>query len=93
MWQLTLTLDERRAIDWVGHRYAHGDTLFRILTTECPTQPEEFEWAEPGDVVFTIPSETVLWMIDEVGQECEYLWDCFAPVLAAKLQTLCDEVV
>lgn len=28
---LTLTSGERKAIDWVGHRYAHGDDLSNVL--------------------------------------------------------------
>src|SRR5262245_37234458 len=31
MYTLSLTADERKAIDWIGNRYAHGYELRRVL--------------------------------------------------------------
>lgn len=31
MYNLILSYDERKAIEWVGHRYAHGDDLWNLL--------------------------------------------------------------
>ncbi len=31
MYSLTLTREDRKAIDWIGDRYAHGSDLKRLL--------------------------------------------------------------
>lgn len=70
MYRLTLTREERRAIDWIGHRYAHGDDLFDILIDFVVG---EQEWCELGDMTFEIPEssvEGIRRIIDEDNLAC-----------------------
>ena len=84
MYTLTLTADERRAFDWVGDRYNSGKVADLLL--DCI--PEDREWGDDGDITFTIP-EHVAWEINELAEEEDYSWACFAPALAGKLNDLC----
>lgn len=100
-YQLTLTSNERRAIDWVGHRYAHGDELGDVLTDAVQVGGEE--WDSPADITFHL-EEHQGWAIREIGManyndeegenpKGEFRWDCFAPALVRKLTILCDNIV
>ena len=88
MYSLTLTADERRAFDWVGHRYNSGKVASLLL--DCI--PEVQEWGDDGDITFLIP-EHVAWEIRELAEEEDYSWACFAPPLATKLNDLCSNIV
>jgi hypothetical protein len=79
-YSLTLIADERRAFDWVGHRYNSG----KVADLLIGCIPESREWNDDGDITFQIP-EHVAWEIKELAEEEGYSWACFAPVLAAKL--------
>lgn len=61
-YRLTLTADERKAIDWIGDRYDHGNTLSRLLLDECELSPADAEWADRGPITFALP-EHVAWAI------------------------------
>ncbi len=85
MYELTLTFDERRAIDWIGHRYFHGDDLYELLS-DC--YDGEVVWDDPEDITFAIP-EHVAWEIrDGIGA-----LECFNDELKFKFLVFCDEVV
>jgi hypothetical protein len=88
MYSLTLTADERRAIDWGGDRYNSGKVADLLM--ECI--PEDREWSDDGDIRFLIP-EHVAWEIHELAEEEEYTWTCFAPALTAKLNEFCRGIV
>ncbi len=88
MYSLTLTADERQALDWVGSRYNSGGVADLLL--DC--MAEDREWGDDGEKTFDIP-EHVAWQIDELAQEDDYSWACFAPELAAKLNDLCWNIV
>lgn len=93
MYTLTLTLNERKAIDWVGDRYGHGHDLYKLIFVGgCESDPPEADWDHPTDVSFAI-SEHVAWQIQQIGEECEYRWDCFSPEFANKLNSFCDKIV
>jgi hypothetical protein len=92
MYKLTLTHDERQAIDWIGNRYGHGDDLFFLLIHNCQTLPSNADWFEEGNITFNIP-EYVAWNIYAIGEECNFLWDCFVEELSAKLTNFCDNIV
>jgi hypothetical protein len=51
MYSLTLTADERRAFDWVGHRYNSGEVADLLMDSI----PEDREWHDDGDITFLIP--------------------------------------
>lgn len=91
MYTLLLTHGERKAIDWVGHRYGNGDDLYRVLWTKCLAEPEDADWDEPVDITFTIP-ESAAWAINEI-REAENGWPCFADALRDKLDEFCAEIV
>ena len=90
MYRLTLTSDERLAIDWIGYRYDHGDNLFLALMGALASP--DVNWDFAGDITF-ICSESVAWAIREIGEACNYLWDCFSKELAEKLNHFCMGVV
>ena len=92
MYQLTLTADERRAIDWIGNRYDHGTKLYRLLWRECTTTPNDVDWDADCDITFTLP-EFVAWEIARIGYECDHGWDCFAERLSNKLTDFCYQVI
>ena len=92
MYHLTLTAGERKAIDWIGNRYDHGDDLYKLLWTKCGTDPVDADWDHDGPITFAIP-EYVAWEIGDMGERNNYLWDCFAPELASKLTDFCLKIV
>jgi hypothetical protein len=92
MYHLTLTNAERKALDWVGGRYAHGHDLYRLLWVHCEPEGNEHDWDSDAEITFDIP-EDVAWQIMAIAEECEHRWDCFAPELVEKLETLCNQVV
>jgi len=92
MYNLTLTHDERRAIDWIGDRYCHGDELFKLLWGNCRHRPDNADWDSRETINFLVP-EHIAWQIGQMGDECNYLWDCFAPELSEKLTEFCLNIV
>jgi hypothetical protein len=46
MYTITLTKDDRRAMDWVGDRYSHGTDLRRVLEAEAVTAVPDQGWDE-----------------------------------------------
>lgn len=96
MYQLTLSKDERRAIDWVGHRYGNGSSLRAILTrsgwTPEELDGEEITWDSACDLTFSVP-EHLAWQIQELAEEDDFSWPCFAPALAHHLQDFVDSIV
>lgn len=87
MYRLTLTKDERAAIDWVGYRYVHGDDFYKLLVHEC-----EFEndWDYDGDVTFSIPEHVAWEMVDKLPEDD---FACFAPEFESKMWLFLDTIV
>ncbi len=92
MYALTLTAGERKALDWIGNRYAHGDDLYRLLWGKCKATPDDADWDDSRPITFAVP-EHVAWQIRDMGEDCDYCWDCFADPLCDKLNTFCGEIV
>lgn len=92
MYALTLTKDERKAIDWIGNRYAHGYDLYNLLWGRSDCYPNDADWDADCDMTFITP-ENVAQKVNKMGEECEYRWDCFAPDLCEKLNQFCASVV
>ncbi len=90
-YKLTLTASERSAMDWVGGRYAHGNDLFKLLCG-CQQTPEDADWDSDVDIEFNVP-EHVAWQIGEMGNECNYIWDCLSSDFAKKLTDFCMAIV
>lgn len=88
---LTLTKDERKAIDWVGHRYSNGNDLYKLLTDGEMT-PDDRDWSDDGDITFKVP-EAVAWEIKENAEAEDGFWPCFSGELASKMQRFIDGIV
>jgi len=86
MYNLTLTLSERSAIDFVGYRYPHGDDLFKLLI-QCDTTPADHCWNDPFDITYIIQASTAQ-DIFELLEDCQY--ELFAPHLKFKLLTFLE---
>jgi hypothetical protein len=69
----------------VGDRYNAG-RVARLLS-DCI--PEDREWGDHGDITFTIP-EHLAWEINELAEEQDYTWACFAPSLVSKPNDLAE---
>ena len=89
MYQLTLTADERRAIDWIGNRYGTGDELYSALC-KADWAPDDRDWDDQREITFTIP-ENVAWTIGEIidREGCP----CFSPDLTEKLTRFASAIV
>ena len=94
MYKLTLTRQERKAIDWIGGRYFHGDDLYKLFT-----RPEvnwsmngEWGWLDDGDITFSIP-EHIAWEIREGFEDEEFLFSCLSDEFKVKLLAFCDSIV
>lgn len=93
MYSLTLTKSERKAIDWVGGRYSHGDDLRRLLY-QCEwvvlnLDEDGCEWDNSDVIEFRIP-ENVAWQIAEIIEEG---LDCFSDDLCEKLYRFQNSIV
>lgn len=92
MYDLRLTKSERSAIDWVGHRYDHGDKLRDILTDcEMISETDDVEWCGDYDIEFLIP-EHKAWEIQEIVDSEDGLV-CFSRELIHKILSFCAEIV
>jgi len=96
MYTLTLTSDDRKAIDWIGNRYRHGDNLRSLLWSECDQHAIEnsngnpyHDWDSPQMIQFDIP-ENVAWQLVEIIGEG---LDCFSDDLCSRLWEFAAQVV
>jgi len=92
MYKLFLTADERRAIDWIGDRYSHGNDLYSLLWGECYPNVPNANWYSPVDIGFNVPEYTA-WEIRRIAEEDNYLWTCFSPKFAEKMNDFCNKIV
>jgi hypothetical protein len=90
MYTLTLTRQERQAIDFVGHRYAHGDDLYDVLTDA--EWEDDCEWDDDCDITFTL-AEYLAWDINSIGNDSEFRFDLFSGELCEKITLFCDGIV
>lgn len=81
MYTLTLTRDERKAIDWIGDRYWNGQELFVILMG-CDASPD-VDWDSPEDITFVIDEPTAWILADKI--EGDEGVPCFGPALTEKM--------
>lgn len=93
MYTLSLSPSERQAIDFVGHRYWHGNELF-LLLNDCQQVNHCDEWADNETITWYIP-EYKAWEIREhiTDDEGRPTLDLFAPSLVSKLMQFCDEII
>lgn len=89
MYTLTLTRDERRAIDWIGGRYGHGFDLGVILTNTLYT-PDDLEWDEEGDITYHL-IESQAWEVSELIDADNLA--CFSDEFRSKLYQFQAKIV
>ena len=97
-YELTLSRDERKAIEWIGYRYSNGDDLFDLLC-KCDYISEHKTsnaWDSESDITFLIP-EYIAWEIAENAEKEDgdfvYNFPCFAYNFAHKLRLFCENLV
>lgn len=94
MYKLTLTHDERLAIDFCGYRYFCGDDLFKVLTKHHVNAAED--WRERKNITFELP-EHAAWEIKElIEQDTDELktgFPLFNTELTIKLITFYDSII
>lgn len=90
MYQLMLTFEERKAIDFAGYRYWNGTDLFKLLWHHC-CGPDD-EWDDPGNITFSVP-EHIAWEIRELWHENGCQMDLFSESLELKLTTFILNIV
>lgn len=86
MYKLTLSLSDRKAIDWVGYRYSHGTDLYKQLV-ECEWDED---WDYDGDITYNVP-EPVAWEMSKLIEQDSLA--CFGPELCEKLRTFQIRIV
>ena len=95
MYKLTLTYEERKAINWISYRYFHGDDLYKLLI-RCDNYISDYRtsnaWDSLDDITFIIP-ENVAWQIraNFEAENCEFA--CFSSELSNKLLKFCFNIV
>lgn len=100
MYTLTLTHDERKAIDWIGHRYAHGDYLRRMLDDSSVVRynvpfnitEEDIFWDIEHEITFNIP-EHIAWEIRDIVYSNGCSLECFSDELKAKLIHFSEQII
>lgn len=93
MYKLTLSKDERSAIDWIGNRYNHGNDFYSLLI-QCDYDGYNTSeaWTNAEELTFFIP-EHIAWEINDLLSDRDYALDCFSGDFAAKLINFCLEIV
>lgn len=97
-YKITLSKSHRQLIDWIGHRYAHGDDLCYAL---CESDDWEFSaigvsddedggWDSPGDITFNL-SEPEAWRIRDILDVC--LYDCASPSFIRAIRDFLEKIV
>ncbi len=98
MYRLTLTRCERRAFDWVGHRYATGDQWADLLIAAWDAAHPGYEesagdrWHDTADMEFPVP-ESVAWQLAELAEQTDGRFPCFGRELREKLETFLGAIV
>lgn len=95
MYELTLTYNERAAIDWIGYRYFNGNDLKELLCCDDCIQ-KTGNWDDKQDITFYIP-EFLAWQIAERASEEDgdypYNFPCFNAELTSKMINFCLNIV
>jgi hypothetical protein len=71
----------------------HPGPYSTFTNYEGKTQPcRNRAWAGDGDITFTI-AEHVAWEMNELAEEEDHTWACFAPELVSKPNDSCWSIV
>lgn len=99
MYKLTLTREDRKAIDWVGYRYSNGDELYDLLIrcefVESYIDLRE-EWISNRNITFIVP-EHIAWQIADNARnedgDFPYNFPCFSDELTSKMMLFCESII
>jgi hypothetical protein len=93
MYRITLTAEDRRAIDWVGGRDWTGYDLYaRLWVRSEQDEAGEMEWDGHGEMTCVV-REYIAWEIHDKWENNGCTIPHFAPSLASKLQRFIDSIV
>lgn len=93
MYELNLTSDERKAIDFVGNRYGVGHDLYKLLCASGVVwEPNDQDWDSTSNIIFRLP-ERVAWSINEILIAEDFGAALFADEFRAKLMRFSEEIV
>jgi hypothetical protein len=90
-YELILTADERKAIDWVGNRDWNGYDLSDLLL-DCLSDTDEWNSSDGRPIKFIIP-EHIAWDIMVLYEDAENGIPHFSLEFAAKIQQFLDSIV
>jgi len=86
LYTLTLTREERKAIQWIGHRYFHGTEL-RDLIENLNTE----SWYSEETLTYIIPENTAWLIVDGLESE-DVFGTCLSADFRQKLKDFCEGV-
>lgn len=95
MYKLTLTLGERKAIDFCGVAYRHGHELYTLLCRgEWAVEDGELsaDWDCTNALTISI-SESVAWEIRDLIEEAGSDLACFSESFRDKLYNFADSII
>lgn len=101
MYTLILTHEERKAIDWVGDRYATGsefrikllyEDVLHFVDQNVKLEFDLIEWDENYDITFRIPEHTA-WEICDLFETEDMKFPCFSDEFAFKLIDFYNKIV
>jgi hypothetical protein len=92
VYKLTLSVNERKAIDWIDYRYSHGYALSILLWSTYIDDDNEPSWYDDVDIIFTIPEHTA-WKIRDIVKQNNYSLECFSDEFRSKLIHFCEQIV
>lgn len=87
MYRLTLSREERKAIEWVGNRYWNGDDFRRILWN---AKNDGGEWDSDENITFFL-EEFEAWQIKDHYEQDGL--PCFSVELELKIVEFIDGIV
>jgi hypothetical protein len=87
MYTLTLTRDERQAIEWVGNRYWNGDDFKRLLWN---AKNDLSDWESDKDITFFF-EEFEAWQIKDHYEQDGL--PCFSVEFELKIVDFIDDII
>lgn len=97
MYRLTLTRNERNAIDWIGQRHEHGFDFYQLIckaewSIAYENEPTglDFDWSSEHDLTFTF-DESTAWEVQDLLEDCHF--ECFSGELVTKLMNFVGAIV
>lgn len=74
---LILRYSDRNAIDWIGHRYPHGDDLYKLL---IDNYDGDHDWDYEGEIAYKPDRDKLREIVESDNLTC------FAPSLVSKIR-------